>query len=86
MIIEMTFAWKGSPIVRQGLPRIASILLIDGVSNEHVHDGDDQWSCWGYEDDDDDGDVADHLLVGAVARIVAGVVVLGVATALKEGL
>ena len=37
----MTFAWKGSPIVGQGLPRIASILLIDGVSNEHVHDGDD---------------------------------------------
>jgi len=47
MLFSMMAAWKGSAIVWQGLPRIASILL-----------------------------------VGAIARIVAGVVVLGVDTAL----
>ena len=33
-----------------------------------------------------DDDIGDHLLVGAVARVVAGVVVLGVATALRAGI
>jgi len=47
VLFSMVAAWKGSPIVGQGLPRVASILL-----------------------------------VGAVAGVVAGVVVLRVATAL----
>ena len=55
-------AWKGSPIVGQGLPRVASILLIqwviDGVDNDGDNDGDDGGDndTDTHGDNDSDGD------------------------------
>ena len=66
--------WKGSPIVWKRLPGVAAILIVMLLLE----------SYYDYVATNDD-DIGDHLLVGAVARVVAGVVVLGVATALREG-